>query len=77
MSKVIYDHKAGSIYKACGIKQTPELVERVHNVVDTLTSFDKSSEVIEFILSNLEDEAVRFFTIHMITKGLESIKEES
>ena len=70
MSAVNYDHTKGNVLDACGCKFDKDTIDRIGNVIDLLNELDTQSEVVEFVLGNLADEAVRCFVIKTFLDGL-------
>ena len=72
-----YDHKQDGVLEACGVDtRDPDLGQKISNIIDVLNNFDKTSEVIEFLLDNYNDDnAIRLFMLRLILKGLDVVRK--
>jgi hypothetical protein len=79
-TKVTFDHSLSSVNKACDVDINSKAIrEGSRDVLKTLESFTKSSESIQFLMENFDDESVRAVVIYLLLRAFtnDPIKGES
>ena len=68
---ITFDHSKESVLAACGIDYDREgLAEELTAALETVMALDKSSEIIEFLLENTDDEAVLLVLLRVFQAGM-------
>ena len=73
----MFDHSKDSVFEACGIPEKgEEFKDEMNSMIEMLNEFGKLSEVVEFLVTNIDEPTVKAFLIITIQKaGAKADKE--